>query len=679
MNTPAPTLIEAFDTLMLCEVRPERWQLALAATGVDISKPEYQLLTNAAVETYSQTHPGTPLLEALGVVQELGTRAGRDAILQARRARQLTPVHDPDIVGPAEEALALWVSSRTNSIETDVLIIATVIASRKTQQKFFEYLGQAPAALTAKSPKVSQLRSTLEDHFTAHGITGGVQLTCLDWRGEVVIRILHGEHKIVVHEKTAKGTRQHRIVPATNDLVRYNPATGSIAIRSRITMIEPYLNMIGYSVFGDAKFFQDDATINLDPLRRSDALHAIVDTAGILRIAVTRIEFETSNGRTALAGADCHRQAEREGCASALASSRVHKANLSIAFEGTSNRKRCKVQLALPNGLKISDASRIDAVRSVLRRLGILRERGPEGSLGHLDSSQAYAIKAWEQHYGSTLVAAAIDSGILEQNTETTDSSQTPDGLGVIVRVSGLSIETKGIVIVDDSARAPILAPSTSDLLYAISPECVASLIGTAFSIAEKPRLHPNLGAYEIGRRQYVDGSSFRGFFALREISDSAIVTMRQIANGDQLVVWTPHGKNWPALASCTAIGIALLSTPYEELPYQLIQALKWTSTVCPSEWSPPSVPLVIHRAHRRVHWRRTLVQMKTSEDFDRLLMLAEAHGGVVSKDILAANAGSPAPRLISNMKQSLPDELAGEIRSQSGEGYYLTAQPLIV
>lgn len=679
-ESPQPAT-ETLDVLKIRDVRPERWRKALAAIEAiapNVSVPQHRFASIQEVETYFAGQPDQRMVEALQVIHDLGSRRGRDAILQARRARNLTPVHAADVQGESEEALDLWMASLTDPAEADVLAIATVIASRQNQQQFFEYRGRSALALSSCSLPKAKLEQALLDLFEAHGMTGGVQVTCTEWNGEVVLRVLHGEREIVVHEKVARGTRRQPLVLAAYDIIRYSPATGMLAIRARTTLIDPYRQIVGLTVFGDVDFFSDDDLLDLTHLRRADSLQRAQDLDGILRVRVTQIAYRTNLGRTTLAAADCHALAEREGSAGTLAGSRIAAATLSFVFEG-SGRTRCTVRLALPNVIKPSDPRRREQVRAVLRRLKVLRERGPEAPLGELLAGGYAPLQQWKDRYGAATIEACVRSGVLAPPPDgdrllLVDASQD----GAVIPISGLSNGAIGISFIEDSVRVPRLIHGESDLGYALNGLQVAKALAEAFGMPGSPKDIPALGVIEVGRRGYGTGQLIHCFLALTEVSNESVAALRQLTSPAFLVVITPREVRWPALDGCASVAIDLPALDLSDLPYRAVSTLRLTEHICPSEWAPDSRPLVLHRAKKQTWWRRAPVTVR-EDDFARLLKLAEADGGVIHHADIEKNAGSPAKRLIDNLKKQLPKSLRGFLKSSRSTGYHLAQRALIL
>ena len=658
----------------------DRWRRVFVAAGRSPEEAERSLGGQTDVEAYLAGQRGEPLaimLEAVQVLHELGNDRGREAILQARRACSHVQPPAADAQGPGEESIDLLIASKTIPREEDVLAIASVLASRQDAQKSFEFRGSSVIAITAQHVPRARLEERLAELFTAYEIQHGIRVTCTDWQGDVIIRVLHGERSQVVHEMRNRSARRRVYVPAAYDLIRYSPATGMLAIRSRVTLVPDYRNIVGLVLFGSQDFFAHDDLIDLTPLRRRDALRLASSRGDVLVVHACAISFRTNLGRTTLAGRDCYQQAEIEGLAGTLAESDITSATLDFTFTGT-GRVRCRVQLGLPNIFKPSDPRRRDQVRAALRGMGILRERGAESVSGELSLMAVESLQAWRDRFGSDVVDRCQRRGILVEAPAPQDAGASR--AGQVIEIPGLSGGARGVVVNDGSARNPELLRLADQSYYRMDVLRVAALIGEALHISMAPvQLGP--GVVAVGRRVLTGGQIIHCFLVVQEPTAAMYDELMRQASPAQPILVLPHGVPLAVSARCACTSINLPAVEdfrLQELLWQVLQGLRLHDQVPPHEWAPPSYRLVINRRTGAASWERVAFGL-TGDDLERLVALAQAAPGTVTKDTLSMGQELSLRTTISRLKQRLPESLRSLIKAVSAEGYTLQATALVI
>src|ERR1043165_6696017 len=112
------------------------WPLSLASIRESFGHKD-------VLHSLKQDEPTDNLLEALEVLESLGTEAGREAILTAIRDRSVASDALPAGGGEREFALRFYIAQRANRSLADVFVRAQIqVQEQGNQRRYSEFVGK---------------------------------------------------------------------------------------------------------------------------------------------------------------------------------------------------------------------------------------------------------------------------------------------------------------------------------------------------------------------------------------------------------------------------------------------------------------------------------------------------------------------------------------------------------
>jgi hypothetical protein len=254
------------------------------------TKPETEPFDyDRLVECFMDPGEGPPagLIDALYFIDELATKRGMDALLEAAPGP-----HDfgPGGHTPADVALAFW-------LRTPDLVERVHAERRSIRLRSFEYYQPDRANPGGPVPDptnvdLEAVAAALGPVFAAHNRGPGCRVLRSDPGGECHFRVRHGEPFNRVEAGDAEPTTM-AFRPVRYATVVFDPVTAELGINAQAEWErDAYLREFGRALFGDPAAFPNNQKYTLDPLRANgEACLLCADVDGVEWVRLREAHF----------------------------------------------------------------------------------------------------------------------------------------------------------------------------------------------------------------------------------------------------------------------------------------------------------------------------------------------------------------------------------------------------
>jgi hypothetical protein len=377
------TLPLAFlDVAAIEEVAVDVWTEVFEATGWPMSLAEKKDSIGHAdiVDAFLKDTLSDELLHALETLNELGSDAGRDAIVAAMKDRHIPLDTISQNSGEKEFSLRFYLAQRKDAALVDVFARAQIqIQEGGDQKRYNDFLGKDARSFTNLSAKKDALRENVLEHCKKSDLGEHVHVQAFEDDGVFVFNVLRSHHTrkplAVVPGQTARATIQYRPVHA--DILRYEASVGRLRIAARATsMVDFYRRTLGAVLFGDQAFFDGNAVCSLDVItqRGRSALESH-NVFCVGRVWMTECLWERGDRNLLFFRSnDCFRSIEELNLT--LTEGRLLQAKLKVEVIGKSTRP-VTVNIRVPSRIEVSQKSHEHLIEKLLKAVGIYNAAAP--------------------------------------------------------------------------------------------------------------------------------------------------------------------------------------------------------------------------------------------------------------------------------------------------------------
>jgi hypothetical protein len=364
------------DVAAIEEVAVDVWTEVFEATGWPMSLAEKKGSIDHAdiVVALRKDSLSDELLHALETLHELGSDAGRDAIVTAMNDCHIALDTISQNSGEKEFSLRFYLAQRKDAALVDVFARAQIqMQEGGDQKRYNDFLGKDPRSFTNLSGKKEALCEHVLEHCKKSDLGEHVHVQAFEDDGVFVFNVLRSHHTrkplAVVPGQTARATIQYRPVHA--DILRYEASVGRLRIAARATsMVDFYRRTLGAVLFGDQAFFDGNSVCSLDVITqrgRSALENHNVFCVG--RVWMTECLWERGDRNLLfLRSNDCFRSIEELNLT--LTEGRLLQAKLKVEVIGKSTRP-VTVNIRVPSRTEVSQKSHERLIEKLLKAVGI--------------------------------------------------------------------------------------------------------------------------------------------------------------------------------------------------------------------------------------------------------------------------------------------------------------------
>jgi hypothetical protein len=370
------------DVATIEEVAIDVWTEVFEATGWPMSLAEKKDSIEHAdiVDALRKDPLSDELLHALETLHELGSDAGRDAVVAAMNDRHIPLDTISQNSGEKEFSLRFYLAQRKDAALVDVFARAQIqIQEGGDQKRYNDFLGKDPRSFTNLSAKKDALREYVLEHCTKSDLGEHVHVQAFEDDGVFVFNVLRSHHTrkplAVVPGQTARATIQYRPVHA--DILRYEASVGRLRIAARATsIVDFYRRTLGAVLFGDLAFFDGNSVCSLDVITqrgRSALENHNVFCVG--RVWMTECLWERGDRNLLFfRSSDCFRSIEELNLT--LTEGRLLQAKLKVEVIRKSTRP-VTVNIRVPSRIEVSQKSHELLIDKLLKAIGIYNASAP--------------------------------------------------------------------------------------------------------------------------------------------------------------------------------------------------------------------------------------------------------------------------------------------------------------
>ena len=493
------------------------------------------------LEAFQKDDPSDHLLQALETLHDLGTEAGRDAIVTAMSDRRVPLDTLPQNTGEREFALRLFIAQQNNASLADVFARAQMqLQEGGDQRRYNEFMGREPRSVVNLSAKAQMLKELVLQYCRDSDLGEHVEVRAFEDDGAYGFTVLRSHHVkkplAVLPGHAARATIEFR--PVHGDILRYEGSLSRLRIAARAsTMIEFYRRALGKVLFEDETFFEGAPVCNLQVLQEKgrEALNAH-NILSVGRIWMTECLWERGDRNLFhVRSSDCFRTMEELRLP--LSEGTILQAKLKVQVIGKSTRP-VTVNIRVPSRIEISQKSHERLIERVLDAIGI-RNSAPSARATDLWSLYPWRqpTPVWRALFGSEMDALVQNSVLAVIQL---DSIAHPDhpGAGRVLKPHELS--DGQFYATSQMAEISARSVTATDLDgLELHPEQLRLYLRSKLDITsggipwgEDELL--NLGIIQLGdHRLHIS-------YALRELSAGAGARVRTWANGIPSVLLLP-------------------------------------------------------------------------------------------------------------------------------------------
>jgi hypothetical protein len=403
------------DVAAIEEVAVAVWAEVFEATGWPISLVEKKGSIGPAdvVDAFRKDPLSDELLHALETLHELGSDAGRDAIVAAMNDRHIPLDRISQNSGEKEFSLRFYLAQRKDAALVDVFARAQIqIQEGGDQKRYNDFLGKDARSFTNLSAKISAVREHVLEHCKKFDLGEHVHVQAFEDDGVFVFNVLRSHHTrkplAVVPGQTARATIQYRPVHA--DILRYEASVGRLRIAARATsMVDFYRRILGAVLFGDEAFFDGNSVCSLDVISqrgRSALENHNVFCVG--RVWMTECLWERGDRNLLFfRSSDCFRSIEELNLT--LTEGRLLQAKLKVEVIGKSTRP-VTVNIRVPSRIEVSQKSHEHLIEKLLKAIGIYNAAAP------VSTGSCWSLYPWRHPIAVWRTLLGRDTDELIQN-----------------------------------------------------------------------------------------------------------------------------------------------------------------------------------------------------------------------------------------------------------------------
>lgn len=625
------------DVTRIREIGLETWRSILTASG-ESDRVAAASSYDALWQSLTTDQPGDALVDALEVVNELGTDAGRELLLNAAddRQAQLGAVDDE----PAGELAArIWVQSRTNTPLAEVLMRARLSAYEASHVRpYREFVGER--AVSGGSLDREKIREAVSQWCRDNGKSEAIEVYVTKTAGEWRCEVLRGEAAKRVVEIRNRQPEILNYRPGVADHLRYDPETGRLGIATRSPrLLRMYREVVGSILSGSQAFFSNENICTLKPLQRQGrSLFDRHRVPGIVRVDVVELRWRRGDrDKVWVAGPDCfkilqdlHARVEVEG--------ELVQAKLLVWFTGAG--RRGQVTITVPGRIEINAGAREPLVERLLDEVGLRGAFGQDNERLDLWSLHPWRLREdlWRRHLGEEAFDQLLREKALQSvRLEAVPHPDHPGQEGALATEELGGTDTIGVS--DDPAIAVRTLTSSDVMGYELDVSWVARAIAGALGLDGTIR-EITSGIWVLGQRTLAPGATVAAFLATRQPADTAAHSVRAACNGARPVLLVPTGR--VAEGDVAQLECRVPQGPHDGLLGRIVESLNLQDQVSPAVYRTEE--LIIDPKKGAVWYcgvALTKLQAGT-QPFRFAEKVAAAQGQVVTKEALREHL-SPA------------------------------------
>ena len=556
------TLPLAFlDVTAIEEVAVDVWAEVFDATGwpASIGAKKASITHADIVEALQKDQLTDELLHALETLHELGSDAGRDAIVEAMKDRRIPLDTIAPNAGEKEFSLKFFLAQRKNAALVDVFTRAQIqMQEGGDQRRYNDFLGKEARNITGLPAKVDELRELVLEHCKKSDLGEHVQVQAFEDDGVFVINVLRSHHTrkplAVVPGQTARATIQYRPVHA--DIFRYEASIGRLRIAARATsMVDFYRRTLGAVLFKDQTFFDGKAVCSLDVLtQRGRAAFENHDVFGLGRIWMTECLWERGDRNLIqFRSSDCFRSVEELNLS--LSEGTLLQAKLKIEVIGKSTRP-VTVSIRVPSRFEVSQKSKEHLIERLLQAVGIYNAAAPAPTVSIWALYPwRHPIAVWRTLFGKD-TDQLLQLGVLNRvRLESVSAPESPAAGRVLTAHPVSEGEYYGVSKLDE-VPSRTLSPTDLDG-YELMPEKFRSHLRSRLGITRGGRAWDGGETLDLGVVQVGD-HAIHLVYALRQPGDGVGEELRTHSGGSPFVLLLPFGEAYDTELANVLIETAL-------------------------------------------------------------------------------------------------------------------------
>lgn len=541
MSTQLPLAFH--DVTLVEEVPTSLWRDFFDAVGWPPSlESKNELRHDDIVRALRTDAPSEDLLGGLAAVFELGSEAGREAIVQALSDRALAPDRFQSEPGARACAMRLFLEQRTDPVLRDVMARAQIAAGETAgRRRYAEFLGIERRSIKRLTEKAERLREARRAYCDENDLGEHIQVHAFEDEdlGTYTFQIVRTHRtKAPVAVRKGEATRAPlEFRPVHGDVLRYDATTGRLRIAARApTIVEFYRRALGEHALGDPEFFPVGETCSLQVLQaRGEAVlrdHGLPEVAAVRLVACA---WEVGGTVLTVRGPGCFEALARNGVLGGVG--RITEATFKVAVVGRSARP-VRVGVRVPRVVDVAKQHE-EVIDRLLTAMGI-RLATPDvekRDLWNLDPWR-HRRDVWQQAFGPHL-ERAVSSGVLGRIF--LDAVEDPDTPGGPL-LSVTRLENGDFYAVDADGAVPPRTLSATDVDgLELRPDRLRQQLvedlGTYGSVTWSGADTLDLGQFDI------EGTEVRLLYALRPPPAETIALLEKLNEaGSRTLLLVPEG-----------------------------------------------------------------------------------------------------------------------------------------
>jgi hypothetical protein len=382
--------LETFDLISIEEVSDSTWKLILADIGYPPGLAANAFSKDALLDHLGSDSVSSELVEALLVINELGTAEAVDTM---KAVADSTQVDLGAIVAhaPRDAAALLWLEQRRQpSLRETYTRIQMQSEGRHSPRTFREFCGRRKEPL----PDWEDLHPRVVGQITAwcrdQGYGDHIEVRGYVKAGNGQLQVVHGHRKQrpVVVRDDRRGRRALEMRPVHCDVVRYEWRDARLRLSPKSAagaVVQAYRRMLGRAFFNDEDFFME-AQYSLRSVqeRGQEALEA---SPTVTRARITELVWERGDDVYKIKSDDCLAAVRALGAPTTEGTFLEAKISLVIATRRPVSRQ---LHVKLPNRI---DYDRNDTHAGVVE--SFLRASGIETAEQPVLSRDLWALHPW--------------------------------------------------------------------------------------------------------------------------------------------------------------------------------------------------------------------------------------------------------------------------------------------
>jgi hypothetical protein len=645
VNTAATFYLQGIDAMLptsfhnvtaLMEVSIPSWRTVLDTSGEGHRFEGEQFTHGALWTSLTQQQPGSELLDALDVIHELGTDAGR-AMLEQAAADQQVDLGPSDDECARELAARVWVQSRSDAMLASVLTRARANSYNQLNQRTFrEYVGERSIKGTIDKDRLEQ---AVKAWCKEHGKSQDVHVYMYEHDGQHVCEVLRGApvKRLIEFRDSRPGILNFR--PATSDHLRYDPKSGRIGIATRSpNMAHMYREVAGTLLANDEAFFSGESICRLQPLQQHG--RTLFDRslpAAIHRVDVTELQWSRDGDKLWVKGKDCFQILIDLGAH--LNEGELIEAKLVIHFAG--GGRRGLVSLKVPNRIDIHAGVHERLVERLLDDVGIRGSFDSEAPLRDFWSLYPWRLTedAWRRQIGDSFDDLVVDKTLSQVWLSTATHPNHPAARGALAVVQVAEHSTVGI---SDDPAIGLRTLTPSDYVgYELDVLALAKKVALSLQLDGKAH-ETSTGVWSLGTRALTSSVTVAVFLVTREPSSDTSRLIQSSYKSTRPVLLIPH--DCLCEIDLPMVPVRLLTGSLEGLIRQVVVQLDLQDQLPPPVWAAED--LIIDNK-RGIAWykKHELSELKHgTHAFSFALSVTRAQGRPVSKNELCESLSPKRP-----------------------------------